>query len=67
MTPEYIYNNMTWAELGDALEYAYTYETDSRHWAAGAYSGSIKLSNWLERKDGFRGGLKKLVTRAKRK
>ena len=42
MTPEYIYNEMTWAEIGAAVDYVYRFETTERH-----YKGKKKLDDWI--------------------
>ena len=42
MSPGYIYNEMTWAEISAALDYVYRYELKEPH-----YKGSIKLNDWL--------------------
>lgn len=44
MTPDYIYNEMTWNEIGSALEYINRYDTTERH-----YKG-VKLNDWMHRK-----------------
>ena len=42
MTPEYMFEEMTWNEINGALDYVFRYETTERH-----YKGSVKLNDWL--------------------
>lgn len=51
MTPEYIYNEMTWAELNDALDYVHMYELNERHYAAKPYQKNKKITDWWQRKE----------------
>ena len=44
MTVDYIYEDMTWAEVNFCLDYVYKYSTDERHWGGGKRE---KLSDWL--------------------
>lgn len=37
-----MYENMTWSEINDALDYVFRYESTERH-----YKGSIKLNDWI--------------------
>lgn len=50
MTPEYIYNEMTWNEFNDAMEYVHLYELTEAHYAAGVYRKNKKLTDWWRRK-----------------
>jgi hypothetical protein len=51
MTPEYMYNDMTWAELNDCLDYVHMYELNERHYAFKPYNKNKKLNEWWNRRD----------------
>lgn len=51
MTPEYMYNEMTWAEVQDALDYVHMYELNERHYAANAYKKNKKITDWWTRSE----------------
>lgn len=51
MTPEYVYEEMTWAETSAALEYVALYETDDRHRAAREYVKNKPWRSWFFRED----------------
>lgn len=42
MTTAHIYDEMTWAEVGSAVDYIYRFELTERH-----YKGKKKLDDWL--------------------
>jgi hypothetical protein len=50
MTPDYIYNEMTWAEVSDALDYCHAYDMGEQHFAAGAWKKGKKITDWWQRK-----------------
>jgi len=57
MTPEYIFTEMTWNEIGAAMDYVYRYEITNNHVA-----GSIKLNDWLYKgRDTLSESLKKIT------
>lgn len=49
MTPEYIYNEMTKAEVADSIDYVTRYEAGQKHHAVGPYKKGKKLWAWLKR------------------
>ena len=51
MTQDYIYNDMTWAEIGDALSYVGMYEMDERRHAVKPWNKNKRLFDWWQRKD----------------
>lgn len=51
MTPDFIYNEMTSAELTDALDYINMYEMDERRYAFKPYHRNKKLFDWWKRKE----------------
>ncbi len=68
MTPEYIYEDMTPAEVADALDYIGKYELTERHWALGAFKKVKKLWSWLKReKADFDKDIKALIRDLKRR
>jgi hypothetical protein len=50
MTPEYIYNEMTWREIQDALDYVHMYELNERHYAHKPFTKNKKITEWWTRK-----------------
>lgn len=50
MTPDYIYNEMSWNEISDALEYIHLYELHDAHIGHGIWKKNKKLSDWWQRK-----------------
>jgi hypothetical protein len=42
MTPDYIYEKMTWAEIDSALEYIFRYDLTELH-----FKGAVKLKDWI--------------------
>jgi hypothetical protein len=50
MTAEYIYNEMTWNEVNDALEYVHLYDLKDSHIGAGIWKKNKKISDWWRRK-----------------
>jgi hypothetical protein len=50
MSPEYIYNLMTWNEINDALEYAHIYDMGQQHFAVGPFTKGKKITDWWQRK-----------------
>jgi hypothetical protein len=64
MTPDYIYKEMTWNEISDAIDYVYRYKTDERHFGKGA---KVKLNDWLyNKKDNLASDLRKAIGDMKR-
>ncbi|MBA4274024.1 MAG: hypothetical protein C0436_00060 [Alphaproteobacteria bacterium] len=51
MTPEYMYNEMTWREIQDALDYVHMYELNERHYAHKPYNKNKKITEWWARKE----------------
>lgn len=51
MTPDYIYNEMTWREINDALDYVHMYELNERHYAHKPYNKNKKINEWWTRKE----------------
>lgn len=49
MTPEYMYNEMTWAEVVDGLAYVQMYELNERHYAAKPYNRNTRVNDWYTR------------------
>jgi hypothetical protein len=45
MTPEYIFKQMTWAEIESALDFLFRYEVKESH-----VKSSIKLNDWIYKK-----------------
>lgn len=57
MTPEYIFSEMTWNEIGAGLDFIYRYEITDNH-----VKGSIKLNDWLYKgRDTLSDALKKIT------
>lgn len=50
MTPDYMYNEMTWSEINDAIEYASRYEYSEREYAVNNYKKGKKIFDWWSRK-----------------
>ena len=64
MTPDYIYHEMTWNEISDAIDYVYRYKTDERQFGKGA---KVKLNDWLyNKKDTLATDLRKAIGDMKR-
>ena len=51
MTPDYVYNEMTWAEVQDALDYVHMYELNERHYAHAPYQKNKKITEWWTRSE----------------
>jgi hypothetical protein len=61
MTPAYVYEEMTWAEIGAAMDYVYRYDVTERH-----ARGAKKIWDWIYRgRDTFGKELKALAARVK--
>jgi hypothetical protein len=59
MTRDYIYEEMTWSEISQALAYVTMYEAGERHFGKGVKN---KLDAWLYRgRDNFADDLRKAV------
>lgn len=59
MTRDYIYENMTWAEVSDALAYVSQYEDTQRFFGK---SVKKKLNDWLFRgRDTFEADMRRAV------
>jgi hypothetical protein len=67
MTPEFIYNEMTWNEISDALEYVHLYELRDQHLAFGIWKKNKKLSDWWQRKKADADALREFAERVRRK
>lgn len=64
MTPDYIYREMTWNEISDAIDYIYRYKTDERQFGKNA---KVKLNDWLyNKKDTLATDLRKAIGDMKR-
>jgi len=50
MTPEYIYNEMTWNEANDAMEYVFMYDLGIQHFSLGQFRKNKKITDWWKRK-----------------
>jgi len=63
MTPEYIFYEMTWNEIGSAMDYIYKFDVNERH-----YAGSVKLNDWLYKwRDTLSDSLKKITRKLRGK
>ena len=63
MTPDYIFEQMTWAEIGAAMDYIFRYEIKESH-----HKNSIKLSEWIyEKKDHLKQDLKDIANKLRGK
>jgi hypothetical protein len=51
MTSEYMYNEMTWNEISDALDYVHMYECNEKHYAIKPYQKNKKLNEWWGRNE----------------
>lgn len=59
MTRDYIYENMTWAEISQALAYVTMYEAGERHFGKNV---KHRLDSWMYRgRDNFADDLKRAV------
>lgn len=59
MTPDYVYTEMTWAEVSDALAYVTQYEDAQRFFGKHL---KTKLDNWIFRgRDTLAGDLRKAI------
>lgn len=56
ITPEYMYHEMTWNEIGAAMDWIYRYEVNERQ-----CRGSVKINDWIYKgRDTLASDLKKI-------
>jgi hypothetical protein len=67
MTPEYIYNEMTWNEANDAMEYVFMYDLNAQHFAIGQHRKNKKITDWWKRKKSSDDALREFGERCKKK